>query len=90
MDSKLIAMVLGVALVLATATVYTQSAFGSNLGSTGGSGNGNGVIDGQQAHGLANACSHSHAADHNKNCGQTSPGGLRVKPVLAPNINHNN
>jgi hypothetical protein len=95
-------MIVGVVLVLATTTVYTQSAsaigsqhnnctddcaaiVGSGNGNHNGNGGGAGVIgggDGQQAHGLATACSHSTVADNNPNCGQTSPGhGLRVKPV---------
>ena len=35
MESKLIAMILGVALVLATATVYTQSVFAAAPGQSG-------------------------------------------------------
>ena len=81
MNGKLIAMILGVALVLATAAVYTQSASAT---ATPHGNNGNGVTDGQTAHGLATACSHSTAADNNPNCGQTPTGGL------ASNINHNN
>jgi hypothetical protein len=77
------AMILGVALVLATiATVYTQTAFAAATGSKGGAGgpgdnkgsSSNGVTDGQTAHGLANACTHSAAAEHNPNCGQTPTG----------------
>jgi hypothetical protein len=93
METKLIAMVVGAVLVLATATVYTQSAsavsqhnncsqdcaaiIGSGNGNHNGNGNGAGVIgggDGQQAHGLANACSHPNVAAHNPNCGQTPTG----------------
>jgi hypothetical protein len=95
METKLIALIVGVALVLATATVYTQSAsavsqhnncsddcaaiIGSGNGNHNGNGNGAGVIgggDGQPAHGLANACSHSAAAEYNPHCGQTATGNL--------------
>jgi hypothetical protein len=77
METKLMAMILGVSLVLATTVIYTQTAFAIKVNN-----NGNGVTDGQQAHGLATACSHSTVADNNPNCSQTSPGhGLRVKPV---------
>jgi hypothetical protein len=47
-------LILGVALVLAmaTATVYTQSAFAATSnGGTGGAGGDNGVTDGQPEHG---------------------------------------
>lgn len=48
MESKLIAMILGVALVLATATVYTQSAFvrQAAAGGDGGQGGAGGVFIG--------------------------------------------
>jgi hypothetical protein len=39
-----------------------------------------GVTDGQTAHGLATACSHSHAADHNPNCGSAPTGGASSTP----------
>jgi hypothetical protein len=88
MDTKLIAMILGVALVLATAaTVYTQLAFAAAAGGGGGgggggagrgAGGGNGVTDGQTAHGLGNACSHPNVAAHNPNCGQTATGAART------------
>lgn len=78
METKLIAMVVGVVLVLAT--IYTQSVFalGRNNGGNGGNGavGGAGTTDGQPEHGLANACLH---APHNPHCGQTPTGG--VKPV---------
>lgn len=81
METKLMAMVLGVALVLATATIYTQSAFaGAGSGGTGGKG-ASGVTDGQTAHGLATACSHSHAAAHNPHCGSAPTGRI---PVTIP------
>jgi hypothetical protein len=75
METKLIAMIVGVALVFATAaTVYTQSAFALGLGF-----GSNGVRDGQQAHGLANACTHSAVAEHNtKHCGGQTPTGGAV------------
>jgi hypothetical protein len=82
METKLMAMVLGVALVLATATIYTQSAFaGAGTGGHGGKG-ANGA-NGQTAHGLTTACSHSNVAEHNPNCGSGGSAGgvLRVKPV---------
>jgi hypothetical protein len=88
METKLIAMIVGVALVLATtATVYTQSALAVSSSSTGSGGSGTsgasgaaGTTDGQVAHGLATACSHSHAAEHNPHCGGQTPTG-DVKPV---------
>jgi hypothetical protein len=53
MESKSIAMIVGVALVLATAaTVYTQSTFAAAPGQAAG-GAGNNVNGGQTAHGLA-------------------------------------
>jgi hypothetical protein len=90
METKLFAMVLGVALILATATVYTQSASATisqhnncsddcNAGTTG-TGGGNGVTDGQTAHGLANACAH---APNNPHCGGQTPTGqsLEIKHI---------
>ena len=69
METKLMAMILGVSLVLATTAVYTQTAFAIKVNN-----NGNGVTDGQPEHGLATACSHAAAAEHNPNCGQTPTG----------------
>jgi hypothetical protein len=74
MRTKLIAMIVGVAIVLATATVYTQSAFALGTTGRGGGGpsgppvlgGGNGVTDGQPEHGLANACLQAH---HSPPCG---------------------
>jgi hypothetical protein len=81
METKLIAMIVGVALVVAAAaTIYTQSAFASSI-TTAGAGATAGVRDGQTAHGLATACSHSAVAEHNtKHCGGQTPTG-DVKPV---------
>jgi len=62
MESKLIAMIVGVALVLATATIYTQSAAAIKISS-----NGNGV----------NPCSHPSVAEHNPHCGQAPTGHLK-------------
>jgi hypothetical protein len=83
METKLIAMVVGAVLVLATAaTVYTQSALavssstGSGGSGTSGASGAAGTTDGHPAHGLANACSHSAAAEHNPHCGQTATGNL--------------
>jgi hypothetical protein len=71
METKLIAMILGVALVLATATVYTQSVFAHKS-----AGGGFAKTDGgQTAHGPATAYSHTSVAQHNPNCGGTGPRG---------------
>jgi len=86
-ESKLIAMIVGVVLVLATAaTTYTQSALAAATagaagasGGRGGTGTGNGVT-GQHTPPIT-SCSGSTAL-HNPNCnGGTPGGGLRVKPV---------
>jgi hypothetical protein len=78
-----IAMIVGVALVLATAaTVYTQSAFaGRTATNTNNGGNAGvaGTTDGQTEHGLATACSHTNVAAHNPHCGQTPTGGNNIQ-----------
>jgi hypothetical protein len=73
METKLIAMILGVALMLAaTVTVYTQSAFAFAQGGSGGDGGnaaGAGVIGGQTTHGLIpTACANPTVDQNNQNC----------------------
>jgi hypothetical protein len=89
METKLIAMILGVALVLATATVYTQSVYAIGIGT-------------QSPPGLGIACSNPNGVGlHDHNCISGGPlggggGGLLVNPGLAracahPNVaQHNN
>jgi hypothetical protein len=82
METKSIAMILGVTLVLATAISAVTIAMVANtipqvhaIGDTGGiKGIGSeaflhtGVTDGQTAHGLATACSHPIVDQNDKNC----------------------
>lgn len=82
--SALIGALIGVALVLATVTVYTQSAFAFRSNPGCGDvlpcppGGGNGVLGGgpQTAHGLATACSNTTVEQHNPNCSGTRPSGV--------------
>jgi hypothetical protein len=92
METKLIAMILGVALVLATAmsamtvaivvnTISQVHAVGDTGGIKGIRGEAlshAGVTDGQTAHGLATACSHPNVAEHHPNC-------ISVLPPLSGN-----
>jgi hypothetical protein len=63
----MIGALIGVALVLATTTVYTQSVSAVYTGG-GGSLGGAGTTDGQTAHGLATACANPTVGQINPNC----------------------